>query len=90
MRPLTFTLSANEINYLGRFSCGLFLSSSGRGAGDFCPIRPRARGMSGIAASAAMAREALYKALREGAQPRVETIDRVWAALGVKPVAVPA
>jgi len=46
--------------------------------------------MSGIAASAAMAREALYKALREGAQPRVETIDRVWAALGVKPVAVPA
>jgi probable addiction module antidote protein len=50
----------------------------------------RARGMSEIAASAGIAREALYKALREGAQPRFETIDRVLAALGVKLVAVPA
>lgn len=50
----------------------------------------RARGMSEIAASAGIAREALYKALREGAQPRFETIDRVLSALGVKLVAVPA
>lgn len=50
----------------------------------------RSRGMSEIAASAGIAREALYKALREGAQPRFETIDRVLAALGVKLVAVPA
>jgi probable addiction module antidote protein len=50
----------------------------------------RARGMSEIAASAGITREALYKALREGAQPRFETIDRVLTALGVKLIAVPA
>lgn len=50
----------------------------------------RARGMSEIAAGAGITREALYKALREGAQPRFETIDRVLSALGVKLIAVPA
>lgn len=44
----------------------------------------RARGMAGIAQSAGMGREALYKALRPGAQPRFETIARVCAALGLK------
>ena len=36
-----------------------------------------------------MAREALYKALRPGSEPRYETISRVCAALGVRLVAQP-
>lgn len=50
----------------------------------------RARGMASIAQSAGVGREALYKALRPGAQPRFDTIQRVCAALGVKLVAQPA
>ena len=49
----------------------------------------RARGMSDIAKSTGLAREALYKALRPGAQPRFETVSRVCAALGVRLVAEP-
>jgi probable addiction module antidote protein len=44
----------------------------------------RARGMSQVARDAGMAREALYKALRPGAQPRFDTVQRVCKALGVK------
>lgn len=44
----------------------------------------RARGMTQVAQDAGLAREALYKALRPGAQPRFETVQRVCAALGVK------
>ena len=47
----------------------------------------RARGMTEIAKAAGLTREALYKALRPGAQPRFETISRVCAALGVRLVA---
>jgi probable addiction module antidote protein len=49
----------------------------------------RARGMTEIAAKSGIAREALYKALREGAHPRFETVSRVCLALGVKLVAQP-
>jgi probable addiction module antidote protein len=49
----------------------------------------RARGMSDIAKSTGLAREALYKALRPEAQPRFDTVSRVCAALGVKLVAEP-
>lgn len=49
----------------------------------------RARGMSQVAKDAGIAREALYKALRPGSQPRFETISRVCAALGVRLVAQP-
>ncbi len=49
----------------------------------------RARGMSDIAKSAGIGREALYKALRPTAHPRFETISKVCAALGVKLVAQP-
>lgn len=49
----------------------------------------RARGMSQIAQDAGIGREALYKALRPGAQPRFDTIARVCRALGVKLVAQP-
>ena len=47
----------------------------------------RARGMSEIAKSTGITREALYKALRPGSAPRFDTINRVCAALGVRLVA---
>jgi probable addiction module antidote protein len=49
----------------------------------------KARGMTQIAKDAGIGRESLYKALREGANPRFSTITRVLGALGVKLVAVP-
>ena len=49
----------------------------------------RARGMSQVAKDAGIAREALYKALRPGSEPRFETISRVCAALCVRLVAQP-
>jgi len=44
----------------------------------------RARGMTDIAKSAGLTREALYKALRPNAHPRFDTISKVCKALGVK------
>jgi len=49
----------------------------------------RARGMTDIARSAGITREALYKALRPGSEPRLDTVNRVCAALGVRLVAQP-
>lgn len=49
----------------------------------------RARGMAQVAKDSGVTREALYKALRPGAQPRFDTIARVCKALGVKLVAQP-
>jgi len=49
----------------------------------------RARGMTEIAKSAGIAREALYKALRSGSAPRFDTVSRVCAALGVRLIAQP-
>lgn len=49
----------------------------------------RARGMTEIAKASGITREALYRALRPGAQPRFETISRVCTALGVQLVAEP-
>ena len=47
----------------------------------------RARGMTEIAKSAGITREALYKALRPDSSPRFDTVSRVCAALGVRLVA---
>ncbi len=47
----------------------------------------RARGMTEIAKTAGITREALYKALRPGSEPRFDTVNRVCAALGVRLVA---
>lgn len=44
----------------------------------------RARGMGEIATAAGLGRESLYKALREGSQPRFDTVQKVIAALGLK------
>jgi len=50
----------------------------------------RARGMTQIAQQAGIGRESLYKALRPDANPRFDTLSRVFKALGVKLVAQPA
>ncbi len=50
----------------------------------------RERGMREVAAAAGLSREALYKALRPGAQPRFATINQVCGALGVRLVVKPA
>ena len=50
----------------------------------------KARGMADIAKASGIKREALYKALRPNAQPRLETVQRVCKALGVKLSAVVA
>lgn len=49
----------------------------------------RARGMTQIAKDSGITREALYKALRPGSEPRFDTVRRVCAALGVRLVAQP-
>lgn len=49
----------------------------------------RARGMTEIAKKAGIAREALYKALRENSQPRMETIARVLGAMKLQLMVVP-
>ena len=49
----------------------------------------RARGMTEISKASGITREALYKALRPGTQPRFDTIARVMSALGVRLVAQP-
>lgn len=49
----------------------------------------KARGMAEIARAAGLGRESLYKALRPGAHPRFDTVQRVCAALGVRLVAQP-
>ena len=49
----------------------------------------RARGMTDIAKLAGITREALYKALRPGSEPRFDTISRVCTALGVRLVVQP-
>ncbi|GMV01238.1 MAG: helix-turn-helix domain-containing protein [Burkholderiaceae bacterium] len=45
--------------------------------------------MSEIARAAGLTREVLYKALRAGAQPRLDTVQRVCTALGVRLVEQP-
>lgn len=47
----------------------------------------RARGMTDIAKSAGITREALYKALKPESSPRFDTINKVCSALGMRLVA---
>lgn len=49
----------------------------------------RSRGMTQVAKDSGITREALYKALRPGSEPRFDTVTRVCAALGVRLVARP-
>jgi len=50
----------------------------------------RARGMSEIAEKSGITREALYRALRPNTKPRLDTVNRVCAALGMRLVVQPA
>jgi probable addiction module antidote protein len=50
----------------------------------------RATGMAEVASKAGIAREALYKALRPGSQPRLETTLGVLRALGMQVVIQPS
>lgn len=50
----------------------------------------KARGMTQIAKDCGLGRESLYKALSAGAHPRLETVNAVLKALGVKLAVVPA
>jgi probable addiction module antidote protein len=49
----------------------------------------RSRGMPFVADATGITREALYKALRPGAQPRFDTISKVIRSFGVRLVAEP-
>lgn len=49
----------------------------------------RGTGVPEVAAKSGLAREAIYKALRPGSQPRLETILRVLNALGFQLVVQP-
>lgn len=44
----------------------------------------KAKGMSEIARETGLGRESLYKALKEGAKARYETVAKVLSALGVR------
>ncbi|AEP36271.1 addiction module antidote protein [Taylorella asinigenitalis] len=44
----------------------------------------KSKGMTEISKKSGLSREALYKALREGAEPRFSTIASVLSALGFK------
>ncbi|MBY4596076.1 addiction module antidote protein [Ottowia caeni] len=44
----------------------------------------RARGMTEVARSSGLTREALYKALRPTSQPRFDTIMKVLSSMGLK------
>jgi probable addiction module antidote protein len=49
----------------------------------------RSRGMTQVAKDSGITREALYKALRPGSEPRLDTVMRVCVALGVELVVQP-
>jgi probable addiction module antidote protein len=53
-------------------------------------VAAKARGMSAVARQAGIGRESLYRALRAGADPRFQTVQRVCAALGLKLTLTPA
>lgn len=44
----------------------------------------KARGMAQVAKDSGLGRESLYKALRPGAQPKFETISKVFNAIGFR------
>jgi probable addiction module antidote protein len=57
---------------------------------DAVSIVARARGMSGVARTAGLNRESLYKALGEGGNPEFGTMLSVLRALGIELAAKPA
>lgn len=72
-------VAAYLTDILGTNDAGLLAAALGEIA--------RSRGMADIAAATGIGRTALYKALRYGSAPRLDTIQRVCRALGVRLVA---
>lgn len=56
---------------------------------DALQVVARARGMTQIAEATGLGRESLYKALKPGAHPRFDTVQRVLGALGVRLIIAP-
>jgi len=56
---------------------------------DALQVVARARGMAQIAEASGLGRESLYKALKPGAHPRFDTVQRVLGALGVRLIIEP-
>ena len=54
---------------------------------EFLGVVARSRGMTEMARSTGLAREALYKALRANSHPQFETILKVCQAIGIRLVA---
>ncbi|MBS9780919.1 MAG: putative addiction module antidote protein [Gammaproteobacteria bacterium] len=50
----------------------------------------KAKGMNEIAKETGLSRQNLYKSLSDNANPRIETVEKVAKALGMKLTAVPA
>jgi len=51
---------------------------------DALGVVARAKGMSEVAEAAGLGRESLYKALKKGANPKLETLLKVMQALGLR------
>ncbi|MET3667999.1 addiction module antidote protein [Caulobacter sp. 1776] len=51
---------------------------------DALSVVARVKGMTEVAEKAGLGRESLYKALKDGASPRFDTVLRVIQALGLK------
>ncbi len=50
----------------------------------------RSKGMTAVAEKAGLGRESLYKGLREGGNPQLETVLKIVAALGLRLKPAPA
>lgn len=57
---------------------------------DALNVIARVKGMTDVAEKAGLGRESLYKALKDGASPRFETVLKVIQALGLKLTVVKA
>ncbi len=57
---------------------------------DALSVAARVKGMTEVAEKAGLGRESLYKALKDGASPRFDTVLRVIQALGLKLVVAQA
>ncbi|WP_084698435.1 addiction module antidote protein [Muricoccus aerilatus] len=53
-------------------------------------IVARARGMTGVARTAGVSRESLYRALSENGNPELSTLMRVMSGMGLRLAVVPA
>lgn len=88
--PKTITHPFDPAEFLDNEEAVAVYLSEALAAGDTAHFQEavqtaaRARGMAQIAEASGLGRESLYKALRPGAHPRFDTVQRVLSALGVR------